>query len=121
MKISCPELTILDLLRYPRAAAGLDNIATVLIDLGDQIREDKLAQFSVSFERSVLQRLGYMLCILGHEDKVHGLYDCVTQNLPLPWVELEPALAADPDFSPGVIMRDERWHVTVRRIPEPDE
>lgn len=30
MKISGPELTILDLMRYPRAAAGIDHIATVL-------------------------------------------------------------------------------------------
>jgi hypothetical protein len=38
----------------------------------------------------------------------------------LPWIELEPAQAADPDFSPVPTGRDERWHVTVRRPPEPD-
>ena len=33
MKLSSPELTALDLLRYPRTGAGLDNIATVIADL----------------------------------------------------------------------------------------
>ena len=60
MKISGPELTTLDLLRYPRAAAGIDHIATVLADLGERIDADQLAALSVSFERAVLQRLGYI-------------------------------------------------------------
>ncbi len=34
MKISSAELTILDLLRYPQASGGLDNVVTVLEDLG---------------------------------------------------------------------------------------
>lgn len=121
MKISCLELTLLDLLRYPRAAAGLNHIATVLADLGKWINEDKLALLSTSFERAVIQRLGYVLCMLGHEDKTFGLYERVTHQTSLPWVELEPALAADPDFAPEVITRDKKWHMVVRRIPEPDE
>ena len=121
MKISCLELTALDLMRYPRAAAGLDHIATVLADLGGRFDEYKLAALSATFERAVLQRLGYLLCRLGHEDKAAPLYERVSQRLPMPWVELEPALAADADFAPEPIARDKRWHVTVRRNPEPDD
>ena len=121
MKISCLELTILDLLRYPRAAAGLNHIATVLADIGGRIESEKLAMLSTAFERAVLQRLGYLLCLLGHENKADLLREYILTNSPLPWVELEPALASDPDFAVKPITRDENWHVTVRRIPEPDE
>ena len=121
MKISGPELTILDLLRYPQAAAGLSHIVTVLVDLGARIDGEKLAAVSASFERTVSQRLGYLLCMLGYEDKAGHLHERIAQQPLLPWVELEPALAADEDFALEPVARDGRWHVTVRRMPEPDE
>ena len=44
IKVSGIELTMLDLLRYPHAAAGLDHIATVLSDLGPRLDPHKLAE-----------------------------------------------------------------------------
>lgn len=121
MTISGSELTILDLLRYPRAAGGLDHIATVLTDIGERVDGAKLGVLSESFERAVLQRLGYLLCLFGYPHKAELLCERLAGISPLPWVELEPALAADPDFTPEPVERDKRWHVTVRRIPEADE
>ena len=43
MKVSCLELTTLDLLRYGHAGGGLDHIATVLSDLGGRIDPARLA------------------------------------------------------------------------------
>ncbi len=37
MKVSSSSLTALDLLRYPQASGGIDNVATVLNDLGPRI------------------------------------------------------------------------------------
>ena len=37
MKISSAALTALDLLRYPQASGGIDNVTTVLADLGKKI------------------------------------------------------------------------------------
>ena len=42
MKVSSVELTLLDLVRYPHAAGGLDNIATIISDLADRIDAGKL-------------------------------------------------------------------------------
>lgn len=120
MKVSCPELTILDLLRYPHASGGLDHIATVLSDLAERIDPARLALLSGAFERSVVQRLGHVLGRLGHMDRTSALFESVSQGPALPWIELEPAQAADPDFAPEPTERDERWHVIVRRPPEPD-
>lgn len=121
MKISGPELTALDLLRYPHAAAGLDHIATVLADLGGRVEPEKLAALSGAFERSACQRLGYLLDRLGFAEQNGFLYEALGQGPALPWVELEPALTADPDFATEPVARDARWHVIVRRVPEADE
>lgn len=120
MKISCLELTVLDLLRYPHASGGLDHIATVLSDLGERIDPDRLVTLSSEFARSVKQRLGYILDRLGHQDKTNSLFESLSQGSVLPWIELEPAQAAHPDFTPDPIERDDRWHVIVRRLPDPD-
>ena len=121
MKISSIELTMLDLVRYPRAAGGLDNIATIISDLGERIDPGKLARLSAAFERSVIQRLGYLLESAGHGERVRALHDAMPKAAPLPWIELEPAQAADPDLSPKPKERNERWHVIIRREPEHDE
>ena len=68
MKVSSAALTALDLLRYPQASGGMDNIATVLSDLGRKIDREQLAALSVVVERPVVQRLGYLLDHLGRDD-----------------------------------------------------
>ncbi len=121
MKVSSIELTMLDLVRYPRAAGGLDNIATIISDLGERIDPGKLASLSAAFERSVIQRLGYLLESAGHGERVHALHDAMPKAPPLPWIELEPTQGSDPDLLPKPKERIERWHIIVRREPERDE
>jgi predicted transcriptional regulator of viral defense system len=123
MKVSSVELTLLDLLRYPHAAGGLNNIATIVSDLGDRIDPGKLATLSASYERSVSQRLGHLLDHFGHGERTEALHAALPppQGSAVPWVELEPSQAANRVFSPEPKERDERWHVIVRRPPERDE
>lgn len=120
MNVSGPELTALDLVRYPHAAGGLHHIATVLTDLGARIDAEKLAILSGAFERSVGQRLGFLLGRSGHGRKAEALHARLAKGPPLPWVELEPSLAADPDLAPRVVERSERWRVIGRMEPEAD-
>jgi predicted transcriptional regulator of viral defense system len=121
MKVSSVELTALDLLRYPHASAGLDNVFTVLADLGEKIDSEKLAALSRAFSRSVVQRLGYLLDRLGYADATPPmLRELLRDQLP-PWVELDPEEVAEPELAPKCIERDKRWNVVVRRKPEVDE
>ena len=117
MKVSSPELTVLDLLRYPHAAAGLDNIATVLTDLADGLDAEKLAVLSKAFKRPTTQRLGRLLEWLGYTDRTGPLHTALSPPRK-GWVELDPAEASDPDFTPAPVDRDEKWRVVTRRIPE---
>ncbi len=121
MKVSSAALTALDLLRYPQASGGIDNVATVLTDLAEKIDPARLASLSTNTERPVVQRLGYLLDRLGHEAAAKPMFDALTARGPAPWTELDRLEAKHPDLAPEPRERDSRWHVVVRRSPELDE
>lgn len=121
MKISSPALTALDLLRYPQASGGIDNVATVLSDLGSKIDPEQLAVLSASIDRPVLQRLGHLLDRLGHAAVTAPMFETLFSRGFPRWTELDRQEARDPDFTPEPRERDSRWRVIVRRIPELDE
>ena len=121
VKISSAALTALDLLRYPQASGGIDNVATVLSDLGPKIDPAQLAALSTRVERPVVQRLGHLLEHLGH-DAVTGLtLEALRARGSVSWTELDRQEAGDPDFELEPQKRDPRWRVIVRRAPELDE
>jgi predicted transcriptional regulator of viral defense system len=121
MKISSAALTALDLLRYPRASGGIDNVATVLSDLAQRIDPEQLAALSSTAERPVVQRLGYLLDRAGHNTLTAPLLKALHARGPAPWTELDRREAHDPDFAPTPQERDSRWRLIVRRAPERDE
>lgn len=118
-KVSNPELTAFDVIRYVHAVGGLDAVATVLVDLKDKLNADALARIARHFERAVVQRLGYLLDSLGEGEKTRALHSYVFSRPVVPWVELEPQKRARK--SPEPIARNERWHVLVHRKLEIDE
>jgi predicted transcriptional regulator of viral defense system len=120
MKISSPALTALDLLRYPQAAGGLDNVATVLGDLAPRLDAVQLGSLAISAEKPVAQRLGYLLDWLGHRETAGALWESLSARAHFGWVELDRSEARDADFTPEPVARDARWRVTVRRYPELD-
>lgn len=121
MKISSPALTALDLLRYPQAAGGIDNVATVLADLGEKIDPSQLAALSDAAERPVVQRLGHLLERLGHADRADPMHAALMARGAAPWTELDRHETRDPDFTPAPQEHDDRWRLVVRRTPEVDE
>lgn len=121
MKISSPALTALDLLRYPQAAGGIDNVATVLTDLAEKIDPSQLAVLSDAAERPVVQRLGHLLERLGHADRANPMHAALAERGATPWTELDRDETRDPDFTPPPQEQDDRWRVVVRRTPEVDE
>jgi hypothetical protein len=121
MKVSSPELTALDLLRYIHVAGGVDAVATVLADLGGKIDGAKLAAMAKHFDRACGQRLGYLLDRLGHGERAKALHDHLSAAETLPWVGLEPPKRGESVSTPPPVERNERWRVSVRRYPELDE
>lgn len=62
LKVATPELIALDLLKFPKHAGGMNNIATVLSELIESIDFHKLIELAENLdERYQLQRLGYII------------------------------------------------------------
>ena len=120
MKVSSAALTALDLLRYPQASGGMDNIATVLSDFGRKIDREQLAALSVVVERPVVQRLGYLLDHLGRDELTGPMLESLGARGSLPWTELDRQEARDPDFASEPLQRDVRWRIIARRMPQVD-
>ena len=121
MKISSAALTALDLLRYPQASGGIDNVVTVLSDLGQKIDPEQLAALSALVERPVVQRLGHLLERLDGDALTGPMLKALQARGSLPWTELDRRETRDPEFAPEPRERDSRWRVIVRRVPELDE
>ena len=119
MKISSPELTALDLLRYPHNVGTIDSIATVLADLGKKVRPERLIKLAPAFEQTVVQRLGYLLDHLKFTRTADMLSKYLKEAEPLAWVELDPAYSKQDQ--PKIVERNKRWRVVVRHKPEIDE
>ncbi len=74
MRISTPETTALDLLRYPKHAGGLSNIATVLSELAERIDPRHLAETARRSDNlPSAQRLGFLLEHIGEQAKAEPL------------------------------------------------
>lgn len=61
MRISTPEATALDLVRYSFELGGLDSVAVVIAELSETIKPRELVKAAEFFELSVVQRLGSIL------------------------------------------------------------
>lgn len=118
-KLSSPELTGLDLLRYMHVTGTIDSIASVLSDLGAKMKAHELQKLAPAFERSVIQRLGYLLAYVKHSQAAEGLHAYLQNEKLLPWVELDPSKRSSKTRKPPE--RDTRWNVLVHRRPELDQ
>ena len=119
MKISSAHLTALDLLRYPQASGGIDNVATVLAELAPAIKPEELASLSTRVERSVVQRLGYLLDWLGAGRLAQPMLEALRSKAPLRWTRLEGE-PRDSYFTSDPPLRDTKWRIVAHRPPEPD-
>ena len=119
MKISSAPLTALDLLRYPQASGGIDNVATVLAELAPAIRPEELALLSTRVERSVVQRLGYLMDWLGADHLAQPMLETLRSKAPLRWTHLERE-PHDSYFTSDPPLQDAKWRVIAHRPPEPD-
>ena len=113
IQVSTPEATAFDLLRYPRAAGGLNNIATVLTELSEVIDPQKLAQVAAATQPTYVQRLGYLMDQFGAEKLTGALIDCLKKQR-WDYVPLRPAWEIE---SPR---RDPKWRVIVNETVESD-
>ncbi|OIP92910.1 MAG: hypothetical protein COS57_10455 [Syntrophobacterales bacterium CG03_land_8_20_14_0_80_58_14] len=61
MRVSTPEATAFDLVRFVSAAGHVGNVMTVLSELGEKLDSQSLSPLADSYAVSDVQRLGYLL------------------------------------------------------------
>jgi predicted transcriptional regulator of viral defense system len=70
LKISSPELTLLDLFSYSAKSGGLNHIATILSELAETINPVELLKVAkLASKTAYLQRLGYILEKIDADDE----------------------------------------------------
>ena len=87
INVSCPELTIYDLVRYPSVSGQLNNIATIIEELSGILNARLLvdiAKISTSERGEMIywQRLGYILDFVGAEKKADQLAQWIQSRKP---------------------------------------
>ncbi len=103
--MSTPETTAWDLVRYFKAAGGLENVATVLSELAEKLDGSALrAIVKRHDDRLVAQRLGYLLDKVGRRDLSKGLVD---------WVQKAPLRLLDPGAAPAGASESRKWHLMI--------
>ncbi|MCO5113409.1 MAG: type IV toxin-antitoxin system AbiEi family antitoxin [Bdellovibrionaceae bacterium] len=114
LRVSTPEATALDLLRYVRFAGHLDNVATVLIELSEVMQARKLMEAAkADNELSYAQRLGYLLDRFVSTKLTEPLHTWLSKQNPSP-------VFLRADQRKGVTERDNKWQVMVNTEVDPD-
>jgi predicted transcriptional regulator of viral defense system len=115
MRVSTPEVTVLDLVSFPNASGALFNVATII---GDMLLEDaldvgRLAEVASDYPASIVQRTGWLL------DYMAGRVDVEVDTEPL--VLHASSRATPTPLDPGNGRSgdlDRRWNVIVAEYPD---
>ena len=80
MRISTPETTMLDLIAHGDAVGGIDIVATVAVELAENVVASQLAVVASAYEPAVAQRLGWLLEDLGLSELANELFATLPAN-----------------------------------------
>ena len=112
LKVSTPEATAIDLAGYPEHVGGLDQVATILSELAEQIDGSALAAAATAAPITWLQRLGYILELVD-AGAAAGICDYVREHA-REYTMLIPG--SDNEAS----IRNPKWKLVVNAELEPD-
>lgn len=106
VRISSPEATALELVGYAKHAGGLDNVATVLVDLAETIDPGRLAEEAAKVPLAWSQRLGFLLDLVEAGEIASALLPHVREHA----TRVAPLDASLPRTGSE---RSERWRIAI--------
>ena len=115
MKISTPEVTAIDLVRYYESAGHYNNVATVLSELSEKMTGRSLVAAAKSgVEMTVIQRLGFILDLVEKPKLANPLRD---------WLETQPPRLTSlrPDLDSESAQLNKKWNLYINEQIEPEE
>jgi len=111
--VSTPEATAFDLVGYPEHCGGLDNVATVLAELGEKLDPNLLSSIAELSPIPWSQRLGFILDRVEHSPRVHSLAAFVAAHA------TESSTLVPSEDREGA-PRDSRWKLLINASLAPD-
>jgi predicted transcriptional regulator of viral defense system len=111
MHVSSPEATIVDLLREPRASGGINNVATILTEIGE-LNGSALGTLAARHGRALARRTGWMV------EKYGSCQDLGPLRLAARLEVGEPALLSASGPRRG--RADRAWSVRMNITVQPD-
>lgn len=114
ISMSSPEATALDLVGYKQHCGGINNVATVLSELAEQIDPEELIRVAGYSPIAWTQRLGYLLDLVEAKDLADRIAEYIKQKRPnrkplAPWAPVKGAISSN------------RWKLLVNTNVEADE
>ncbi len=113
MRVASPEATALELVGYADHAGGLDNVTSVLVDLAEAIDASRLREAARLSPTVWVQRLGYLLELINHEELASTLLDHLRDQE----VVVAPLVRSR---STAGAPRARRWKLAINASIEPD-
>lgn len=114
IRISSPEATALELVGYPARCGYLDNVATVLAELTEQMKNKKaLIKEATRAPSAWVQRLGYLLELVGAGTLADSLDGVLSDRTVFP-------VALAPWLNMRDAKLDSRWNVAINTTVVPD-
>jgi hypothetical protein len=107
MRVSTPETTAVDLVRFVKAAGHLDHVASVIGELAPMLDPKRLvAALRVVNDIPNAQRLGYILDLLRRRNLAEAVHQ---------WVErrIERFQPLRPDQPAREARENRRWHLQI--------
>lgn len=115
VNVASPEVLAADLVTSPQHAAGINNVATILLELAEALDGKKLVELTQINNQLVwIQRLGWLLDFLGFEELSTPLWHTL-ENKKFHWMRLLSKGAYNP------IERNKKWRIIINTTVEPDE
>ncbi len=114
LRISSPELTVLELLSYLRAIDGIDHVVSILNKLGPKLNAKKLADLSGHFSAPSVQRVGYLLDWLGYADCVKMMRGRLYGSKSVSWKELNTTKLDESGIQRQPLELNKEWRIVVR-------
>lgn len=115
MKVSTPEATAMDLMRFIKQSGGINRVATVLSELAESMSQEKLIDLTKLFtETTWMQRLGFLLDKLGHSLLAQPLQDYLN-TVKTRIVPLVPYASTTVETK-----KDKKWRVAININVESD-
>jgi predicted transcriptional regulator of viral defense system len=113
LRVSTPEATAIDLAGYPEHVGGLDQVATILSELAENIDASALAEAAATAPITWVQRLGYILELVDAEKAAAGLGEYVREHA-------REYTTLIPSSDDEVHTRSPKWKLVVNAKLEPD-